>query len=101
MLRPWFPWVPSRSGLSGEVLSPASLDGPTLVHQDLAGALQLRGRDTLGRASLLSCNKPCDVNGNDFCLGGGSGGGKKKKKTMGGSEEMMEHLNSEIITWIL
>lgn len=24
-----------------------------------------------------------------------------KKKTMGGSEEMLEHLNSEIITWIL
>lgn len=46
---------------------------------------------TPGRRMLLSCNTPCDVNGNNLCIGGG-----KKKKTknstgmMGGSEEMLD-----------
>lgn len=46
---------------------------------------------TAGRRMLLSCNTPCDVNGNNLCIGGG-----KKKKTknstgmMGGSEEMLD-----------
>lgn len=45
---------------------------------------------TPGRRMLLSCNTPCDVNGNNLCIGEGKKKMKNSTGMMGGSEEMLD-----------